>query len=200
MDFIKNTVILILTAPFLVSGCSAPTYRQVFREKASSNSKEFLVSKNDLYHATVKALCANNFIIENEDLEKGFILGKMSFQRGRKTIVLLVQSKIVEESENKSVVYLNAMETTEVSYVADRTRFFLFIIPLPGGGGKEASSIKLKEKTVQDKAFYKNFLKTIEKEIRKQTQSKVIDRINDLKSAPERNATESESVLANTTQ
>jgi hypothetical protein len=76
----------------------------------------------------------------------------------------------------------------------------LFIIPLPGGGGKEASSIKQKEKTVQDRAFYKNFFKEIEKEIRRQTQSKEINRINDLKPAPGQNATGSESVLVNTTQ
>jgi hypothetical protein len=64
---------------------------------------------------------------------------------------------MVPEGTNKSRLYLSAVETTERSYVSDRTRFFLFIIPLPGGGGKEASQIKEGEKVVQDKVFYRKF-------------------------------------------
>ncbi len=64
--------------------------------------------------------------------------------------------------ENASTVYLNGVQTTEVSYVADKTRFLLFVIPLPGGGGKEASSIKEGEKTITDPQFYQMFFKTIE--------------------------------------
>ena len=198
--FIKSTIFLIFSFLFFISGCAAPAYRQVFKDKESSNSKVFSVPKENLYQATIKTLCVNNFIIENEDLEKGFILGKRSFQRGRKTIVILVQSKIVAEAVNESTVYLNAMETTEVSYVADRTRFFLFIIPLPGGGGKEASSIKQGEKTIRDKEFYNNFFKEIDTEIRKQAQSREISRINESRPVPLQNATALEPVLENKTQ
>jgi hypothetical protein len=197
---IKNIFFFTSVLLSLISGCSTPSYRQVFREKEIGNSRQFLVSKEALCKATVKALCENNFLIESEDFERGFISGKRSFHRGRKIIVLLVQSKIVAEGENMSTVYLNAMETTEVSYVADRTRFFLFIIPLPGGGGKEASSIKQQEKTVEDKKFYKNFFNAIEKEIPELTEPEEADKIIILESESAQNSTGSETVSENTTQ
>lgn len=59
------------------------------------------------------------------------------------------------------------MGTTERSYVADRTRFFLFIVPLPGGGGNEASTVKEGEKVINDKNFCKKFFDEIEKTIKK---------------------------------
>ena len=50
--------------------------------------------------------------------------------------------------------------------MADRTRFFLWLIPLPGGGGKEASKIKEEEKTIEDKEFYQRFFEEIEEGIK----------------------------------
>ena len=51
--------------------------------------------------------------------------------------------------------------------MADRTRFFLWLIPLPGGGGKEASKIKEEEKIIEDQEFYQRFFEEIEEEINK---------------------------------
>jgi hypothetical protein len=158
----KNFSILIILMLVFI-GCS-PVYRQVLKEAPSYNSCEFSASKDALFQATISTLCKRNFIIENEDKEKGFILGKRSFQSGRRTTVLVIQGKLIP-AESKTTLYLNAMETKEVSYVADRTRFFLFIVPLPGGGGKEGSSVKEGEKTIQDKMFYQGLFKAIKKEI-----------------------------------
>ena len=171
----KTKIFAFLIPIFLIAGCATPAYKQVFNEKPISNSKEFSVSQDKLFQATINALCARNFIIENEDKEKGFILGKRSFQHGKKTTVLLVQGKITQGNENKSTLYLNALETTDVAYIADRTRFFMFIIPLPGGGGKEANSIKQEEKTIQDEEFYSNFFKAIEAEIPKEEADKAAE-------------------------
>ncbi|MFH0827479.1 MAG: DUF2242 domain-containing protein [Candidatus Omnitrophota bacterium] len=160
-------IFLTLLLIIALSGCATPVYKEVFREKASYNSREFSVAKNALFQATTRALCAKNFIIDEEEPDKGFILAKRSFQRGKRTIVLVVQAKLDSSSDEKTMLYLSALETTEVSYVADHTRFFLFLIPLPGGGGKEASQIKEGERVVEDKTFYKNFFEAIEAEIQK---------------------------------
>jgi hypothetical protein len=156
-------IFLIIT----ISGCATPVYKDVFREKVSYNSQEFPVPQNVLYQATSRAICSKNFIIEKEDPNKGFILAKRSFQRGKRTIALIIQAKIDPIAADKTTLFLNAIETKEVYFVADRTRFFLFIIPLPGGGGKEGSQIKEGEKVVEDKTFYNNFFEAIEKEIAK---------------------------------
>jgi hypothetical protein len=137
----------------------------VFIEKPAGNFKEFTVSRDLLYASVTRVLCSRNFLIENEDKEKGFLLGKRSFQRGHKTIVLLVQAKLVADSPDRSSIFVNALETTESYYVSDRTRFFLFLVPLPGGGGKQASSVKEAEKSVQDPRFYKDFFGEVEKEL-----------------------------------
>jgi hypothetical protein len=148
-----------------ISGCATPVYKEVFREKASYNSKEFSVPQNILYQATSRAICAKNFIIDKEEPDKGFILAKRSFQRGKRTIALIIQAKMDPIASDKTTLFLNAVETKEVYFVADRTRFFLFLIPLPGGGGKEGSQIKEGERVVEDKTFYNNFFEAIEEEV-----------------------------------
>ena len=106
-------------------------------------------------------------MVEKEEQENSFILAKRSFQQGRRITVLLLQAKLTADEENKTTLYLSALQTTERVYVADRTRFFLWIIPLPGGGGKEGSSIKEKEEIIEDKEFYQNFFAVINDELQK---------------------------------
>jgi hypothetical protein len=141
----------------LCAGCATPVCRQVVDEKTSFNQKEFGVSQDILYQSVVRAMLSRSFIIENEQPAKGFILGKRSFQQGRKTTALLLQAKMIPEGDSKTRLYLSAVETSERLYVVDRTRFFLFIIPLPGHGGQTATQVKEGEKVVQDKVFYRKF-------------------------------------------
>lgn len=159
--------IVLLCVIIALGGCAGPAYKEVFLEKDSYNSKEFPVSKSVLYQATSRTLCSKNFNIDKEDPEKGFLLAKRSFQRGKRTIALIVQAKMEPCIQGSTMLYLNAIETKEVYFVADRTRFLLFIIPLPGGGGKEGSQIKEGERVIEDKEFYKNFFEAITQEIKK---------------------------------
>jgi len=159
-------VILLLVVCMFVAGCaSAPVYKEVFKERPTYNQKEFSEPKETLYQAVIKAIYSKGFIVEEEDIERGFILAKRSFQKGKRTIVLLLQARVIPEADNKSTLYLNALQTTERFFVADRTRFFFWLIPLPGGGGKEATKIKEGEKVIKDKEFYQDFFKVIEEEI-----------------------------------
>lgn len=156
--------LLVAALSIALSGCAAPAYRQVFQEKPAGNYREFAAPLGDLYSAVTKVMCSRSFIIESEDKEKGFVLGKRSFQRGRQTIVLLIQGKFVGDKNGRSTVFVNAIETTESVYVSDRTRFLLFVLPLPGGG-KETTTVKTAERTVQDHKFYSDFFSEVEKEL-----------------------------------
>jgi hypothetical protein len=164
----KKFILAAAISVLITAGCASPSYRQVFKEKPAGNFMVFGVSNDMLYAAAAKVLCERNFIIENEDKDKGFILGKRSFQRGRKTLVLLMQGKIVSDGPGRSSLYVNAIETTETYYVADHTRFFLFLIPLPGGGGKDVSTVKEAEKSIQDKRFYDDFFKEVDKKVKEE--------------------------------
>lgn len=161
----KFLTVLLLSALTFLSGCATPVYKEVFREKVSYNSKEFAVPRETLYQAVSRALCAKNFIIDKEEPDKGFIVAKHSFQRGKKTIILIIQAKMDSNGPDKTMLYLSALQTTERYYVADRTRFLLFFIPLPGGGGKEASQVKEGEEIVKDKTFYRNCFEAVDTEL-----------------------------------
>jgi len=140
-------------------------YRDVLKDKPVYNTKEFSVSADSLYDAALKAIYSKNFFVEKEEKANHFILAKRSFQRGRKTAIVLLQVKIVPNEPAGANLYLNAFQTTERSYVADRTRFFLWLIPLPGGGGKEATSIKETETVIEDKDFYDSLFSCIESQL-----------------------------------
>lgn len=163
-----RNLIYLLTIVVLISGCGTPSvYREVFREGPTRyNSRTFPYSQEVVYTAILKTLYSRKFIVENENKETGDLLAKRSFQKGKRTIALILQAKFLAGSEDETTLFLTAMEISERLYVADRTRFLLFIIPLPGGGGKEATKIKEQEKLIEDKKFYQQFFEAIEEEIR----------------------------------
>ncbi len=163
----KGMVVFFFGGCLFLSGCaSTSVYKEVMKEKKSYNTREFSVPAGVLYQGTVKVFCGKNFLIENEDEAKGFILAKRPFQKGKRSIVLVLQGKITSEDANRSMLYLNAFQVTEKLYVADRTRFFLWVVPLPGGGGKEAAKIKESEKMIEDKKFYRNLFADIEASVK----------------------------------
>jgi hypothetical protein len=161
-EHILKKTVLFLIACFLITGCATPKYREIFIEKPTFNAKDYTVSKEKLFKAVMKVFYSKNFFVEKEDLEQGFILAKRPFQKRKRTTILALQAKITPIQKDTVTLYLNAIETTERLYVVDRTRFFMFIVPLPGGGGKEASRVKEGEKIIEDKKFYKSFFSTVD--------------------------------------
>lgn len=135
------------------------------KEESTFNSRSFPVPPEQVYQAVIRAVLGKNFMLEKEDPENNFLLAKRSFQKGKRTTALLLQTKISPAGRDQSMVYFSAIETKETSYVSDRTRFLLWIVPLPGGGGKEASRVKEGEEVVQDPKFYENMFSAVEKEL-----------------------------------
>jgi hypothetical protein len=161
----KGLIACLLLVALFAAGCASPAYREVFKEDASYNARDFSEPPDVLFQSVSRVLLGRNFILDKEEQEKGFILARRCFQKGKKTDALIVQAKIMPASDGISTLYLNAVQTTDVCYIADRTRFLLFLIPLPGGGGKEASTVKQGEKIINDKKFYADFFNAIKDEL-----------------------------------
>mgnify|MGYP001617592725 FL=1 len=89
------------------------------------------------------------------------------FQKGKRSIVIVLNADLQSLGENKTAVYLNAVQTTEKLYSQSHARFFLGLIPLPGGGGETAERLKEGEITIEDQKFYQGFFEEIGEEIRK---------------------------------
>ena len=89
------------------------------------------------------------------------------FQKEKRSIVIVLNANLQSLEENKTTVYLNAVQTTEKLYARGHTRFFMGLIPLPGGGGETAERLKEGEITVEDQKFYEGFFEEIGEEIRK---------------------------------
>ena len=163
----NKTPFLLLLIVFLISGCAGTkyTYRQIEDDKDSFTSREFQCSLSVLHKAVEQVLLTKKFTIDHEDAVVGTLTGSRYFTHGYQTIVVVVQSKILSKSDNQQELFLNGVQTTERNYVADRTRFLLFIIPLPGGGGKEVTKSKEAEFFINDKQFYDDLFSEINKVI-----------------------------------
>ena len=146
-------------------GCASKTaYRDVLEDEPTYNVKTFQSPSDQVYTSLVKTLLVKKFMLEEENKEDGMVVARRSFKKGKRTFIIVIQARLLPENE-KTTLFLNALETTERIFVADRTRFFMFVIPLPGGGGKQASTAKEGENVIQDKAFYDEFFNRIEKEL-----------------------------------
>ena len=159
----KNIFFLFLLFVPIICGCSSTkyTYRQIEEDKDPFTSHSFHCSLSELHKAVTQVLLTKKFIIDHEDAVNGTLTGSRYFTHGYQTIVVVVQSKILSKSENEQQLFLNGIQTTERNYVADRTRFLLFIIPLPGGGGKEVTKSKESEFFINDKVFYDDLFNAI---------------------------------------
>lgn len=153
---------------FFLSGCTTfnPS-KEVFKQKPDINSKTYDISIDTCWKAVKQVILKKNFNISYEDEDLKRIQAERFFQKRKRTIAVILAANLQPLEENQTTVYLNAIQTTEKLYKRSHRRFFLWIIPLPGGGGEEAERIKEGEKTIADKKFYEGFFEEIEKEIKK---------------------------------
>ena len=162
----KHFFLLLFLIPFVCS-CSSTryTYRQIENDNDNFTSRTFQCALPELHKAVVRVLLTKKFVIDHEDAVNGTLTASRYFTHGYQTIVVLVQSKIIPKSDTAQELFLNGIQTTERNYVADRTRFLLFIIPLPGGGGKEVTQSKEAEFVINDKKFYEDLFNKIQSEV-----------------------------------
>lgn len=163
----KKLFILSLGILFL-SGCAtfSPS-EEVFKEKTNINSRTYDASVNACFDTLKQVILKKNFSLASEDKEAKRLQATRYFQKGRRSIVIVLNANLQSLGENKTTVYLNAVQTTEKLYAQSHTRFFLGIIPLPGGGGETAQRLKEGEITIEDQKFYEGFFEEIGEDIRK---------------------------------
>ena len=131
--------------------------------KINLPSHVFQCSMAELHKAVTLVLLTKKFVIDHEDTVNGTLTGSRYFTHGYQKIVVVIQSKILSKNDKEQQLFLNGIQTTERNYVADRTRFLLWIIPLPGGGGKEVTESKESEFVISDKPFYDDLFSGIKK-------------------------------------
>lgn len=153
---------------FFLSGCAtfSPS-EEVFKEKANINSRTYDAPVNACFDTLKQVVLKKNFSLASEDKEVKRLQATRYFQKGRRSIVIVLNVNLQSPGENKTTVYLNAVQTTEKLYSQSHTRFFLGLIPLPGGGGESAERLKEGEITVEDQKFYEGFFDEIRDEIMK---------------------------------
>ena len=160
---LKLLLSLFLVLSFFGCASTKYTYRQIEDDKDQFTSHAFQCSISDLHKAVTEVLLMKKFTIYYEDAVNGTLTGSRYFTHGYQKIVVVIQSKIISKNDKEQRLFLNGIQTTERNYVADRTRFLLWIIPLPGGGGKEVTESKESEFVISDKPFYDDLFNDIQK-------------------------------------
>ena len=150
---------------FCSSCSSTKLYKEVMKDTQEINFKSYNVSQEVLYPAVIETVMLKKFTIENEDPGQGLLTAARYFHQGKNNSILALQAKFIRKGDQKTSLFLNAVETTEKNFVQDKTRFFLFLVPMPGGGGKEVSTMKESEKIIEDKEFYDVLFALIDKKI-----------------------------------
>ena len=163
----KRLLAMTLAVVITFTGCSSNKYiyREIEKDKDVYNERAFTTTPLQLQQAVTEMLLSKKFVIDNNDPITMTVSARRFFSRSRESIVVVVQAKIIPVDDMVQKLYLNAVQTTERNYVADRTRFLLWVVPLPGGGGKVVSNTKESEMVIEDKDFYRDLFDEIQKKI-----------------------------------
>ena len=164
----KMKTVWLIAGVLFLSGCAtfSPS-EEVFKEKANINSRTYDASVSACFDTLKQVILKKNFSLASEDKDTKRLQATRYFQKGKRSIVIVLNANLEPSEENKTTVYLNAVQTTEKLYSQSHARFFLGLIPLPGGGGESAERLKEGEITVEDQKFYEGFFEEIGEEIRK---------------------------------
>ena len=163
----KRTRLSLVLSALLLSGCGGPSaYNRVFKRTAQHiNSQTYAADHEVCWNAVNRATLALNFSVDQQDKARGLLQASRYYTEGKRTTTITVQANVQVQGQQRTTVYLNAVQRTERLFARSHTRFFLWVIPLPGGGGTEANRVKEAERTVDDKQFYQAFFRTIEQEL-----------------------------------
>ena len=166
-DGMKQRTLAIASVLLCVAGCAGPSaYERVFKDREHFNANTYPVDLETCWAAANRVVLALNFGIDHQEKEHGAVQASRSFKEGQRTTSILLKVNLQPDGERRTRVYVHAVQATERVFTRSHTRFFLWIIPLPGGGGIEANRVKEGEWTVEDKQFYDGFFKALDQELR----------------------------------
>ena len=156
-----------LASVLLMSGCGGPSaYQRVFQDEARPANRRTLAAPPEAVWGAVKrAALALNFSVDDEDQRSGRLAASRLFQDGRKTTTIQLHVNVEPQGAGQATVFLNAIEASDRLFTRSHRRFFLWIVPLPGGGGVEANRVTEAERTIEDQAFYDSFFSAVDREL-----------------------------------
>ncbi|HOK80411.1 MAG TPA: hypothetical protein PK354_06145 [bacterium] len=128
--------------------------------KPNINARTYDAPPQFCFLALKRIFLKNNFTLLKEDTQLNKIEAIKHFDKGNLSVDLLIQANLESMENNKTQVYLNAVQTTKTIYATRKT---LLIIPLPGSTQVTQAT---KEGTIEDKKFYEVFFKAIEEELK----------------------------------
>jgi len=159
--------LILLSLGFLVAaGCaSVPVYKQIQKDNSTYNSRIFTATSEQLHKAVNQMLLSRKFQIDNEDETTGSMMASRYFSQSRSNTVVVIQSRMFSQGNGHQKLFFNGIQTTQRNYITDHTRFLLWLIPLPGGGGKEVTKTKEEEASIADPTFYNDLFDAVEKNL-----------------------------------
>ena len=162
----------LLMAAWTAAGCGGPSaYHGVFQGPRPENARMFSIDQATCWAAVNRTVLALNFTPEQQDEVKRLLQATRYFGKSRRTRAVRLTISLQPSREGGTMVYANATEVAERVFTRSHRRFFLWVIPLPGGGGVEASRVKEGEWTVSDPVFYAQFFEALGRELKTTTAS-----------------------------
>lgn len=157
----------VLVIGVFLTGCSPSRYiyKEISQDKSSYNTQTYEVAAADLNKAVTQMLLAKKFEITEKNEDAGTITATRVFSKSYQTTMVKVQASVVTNSEKNQSLYLNGVQSTERHYVQDHTRTLLWVVPIPGGGGKSVSTSKEADVTIDDAEFYKDLFDGVRKNL-----------------------------------
>lgn len=151
----------------LLAGCGGPsTYERVFAHAPQRmNGRSYAADTESCWRAVNRAVLGLNFGIDEQDQTMHALRASRHFTKGRRTTTVQLRVNLEQGESGQTLIYANAVERSERLFTRSHRRFFLWVLPLPGGGGIEANRVLEREATVEDGHFYDGFFGAVEEQL-----------------------------------
>lgn len=165
MESIHHRVGIAACVLTILAGCSGPSsYERVFERTAQPNVRGYPAGQAECRQALSRAVLQLGFAVEPAGSDERLRAGRQ-FQDGKRTTTITVEATLQAQDEANTLIYLTATESRERLFLQSHRRFFLWIIPLPGGGGTTASRMTESVRTVTDPEFYDAWFAAVSREL-----------------------------------
>ena len=172
-----SVMVLFVITVLMLSACAGVSkYNDVFKssDENAPNIKTFAATPQNVYSAACRALMADNFRIEKQDIGKS-VIGAKYWTQGKKMIQLAIEVNVLPIGDGRTTAYASAVQSVNEADVA--SNFFHLPIPLLGAiptpikTGSTITSAQKEEATVKNDAFYRRFFKAVGRELSNVTET-----------------------------
>ncbi len=153
-------VLIVLFLTIFLSSCATNPYKSALNSTID-NSKTFDVSAQKSYLAAKSVLLKRGFLIEKDEPNTFSFIATRYFPSGKDSTVVVVNINVIQNSQDKSTVFISAMQYENVIRTTTQTTLF-GLVPI----GSTATTSKQSEKSITDKQFFDTFFKELSNELK----------------------------------